>query len=226
MTDFDGATMVTEDVHLAFSRRRLIEGFTVSFKSGSAVGLVGVSGSGKTTLLRAMAGISLPTSGQIFICGQEITSLNVDKRAEFRLKNIGLVSQFGNLLPELSVLANVALPLQLGGTSRAQAEADARTALGLVDMVSHTEARIDDLSGGEIQRTAIARALVGRPKVILADEPTGALDESNSLLVADLLKEQAHHRGTTVLVATHDPLVAEKMDSVINLRDFQPAVAS
>lgn len=225
MTDSVDVILVTKDVQLANSRRRLIEDFTVSINSASAVGLVGVSGSGKTTLLRAIAGIGLPTAGQIVIDGMDITSLNVDKRAEFRLKNIGMVSQFGNLLPELSVLANVALPLQLGGVSRADAESDARSALQLVDMKSHSEDRIEDLSGGEIQRVAIARALVGRPKIILADEPTGSLDEANSRLVAELLRNRAHEYEVTVLVATHDPLVAEEMDSIINLRDFQPTVA-
>ena len=225
MTDSVDVILVTKDVQLANSRRRLIEDFTVSINSASAVGLVGVSGSGKTTLLRAIAGIGLPTAGQIVIDGMDITSLNVDKRAEFRLKNIGMVSQFGNLLPELSVLANVALPLQLGGVSRADAESDARSALQLVDMKSHSEDRIEDLSGGEIQRVAIARALVGRPKIILADEPTVSLDEANSRLVAELLRNRAHEYEVTVLVATHDPLVAEEMDSIINLRDFQPTVA-
>lgn len=202
--------------------RRLFENLNFSVHEGESLVVMGASGSGKTSLLHAIAGITLPTGGEINIDGIGIHTLSTGKRAKYRLAKIGLVSQFGDLLPELSVLSNVSLPLQLAGTSRKLAEKSASAALDMVGMGKYVEREIDDLSGGEVQRIAIARALVSNPHVILADEPTGALDEENSVLIANLLMDRARSSGAALVVATHDHLIADLMDRTINLRDYQP----
>ncbi len=215
--------MITvEDLCVDVPGRRLLENLDVRVREGESLAIMGASGSGKSTLLQTLAGIRLPTSGEIVIGGARVNQLSGSKRAKFRLENIGLVFQFGDLLPELRVLGNVSLPLQLRGTKRTLAEEAARDALQSVGLGDFSDRGIELLSGGEIQRVAIARALVANPKLMLADEPTGALDEETSELVADQLIAQAKSQGAALIVATHDPLVANRLDRIVNLRQYQP----
>lgn len=198
--------------------RRLLDEVGFDVGAGECLAVMGPSGSGKTSLLNCLSGIAMPTSGWVWAAGTELTALGLSRRTEFRLRHIGMVFQFGELLPELSALENVALPLRLMGTSRREAERRASgwlDRLGLDDGKAHPET----LSGGEIQRVAIARALAHEPRLVLADEPTGALDEENSLRVVELLVGAAKDLGAAVIVATHDPLVASSTDRVLRLLD-------
>lgn len=215
----DAVRFEANDLSLDVPGRRLLNdvGFVVG--SGECLVLVGPSGSGKTSLLNCLCGINSPTSGSVRVNGVDLTSLRFSKRSAFRLRHIGMVFQFGELLPELSVLENVALPVRLMGLHRFDAERQASKWLNLLGLEEQSDAHPDELSGGEIQRAGIARALVHRPGLILADEPTGALDEQDTKRIAELLAGVAKESGAAVIVATHDPIVASTADRVLRLRD-------
>jgi putative ABC transport system ATP-binding protein len=209
------------DLTLDVPGRRLFDGITFAAEPGECIAIMGPSGSGKTSLLNCLCGITTPTAGSVIIDGVDVPGLGITPRSAFRLKHIGLVFQFGELLPELTVVENVSLPLRLLGVGREEAERRAAgwlARLGIGDLaVQHP----DRLSGGEAQRAGIARALAHGPALVLADEPTGALDEANAAQVARLLLGIAKETGATVIVATHDPLVATQADRVLRLRDGQ-----
>lgn len=205
------------DVHHAWPGRQVLANVGLAIEAGDAVSIMGPSGSGKSTLLNLIAGIMVPESGSVEIDGTEITAMSVSERAAFRLHNIGMVFQFGELLPELSVIENVSLPLRLQGTGTTEAMGRAQAMLQRLDVSAHAEKFPNDLSGGEAQRVGIARALAHKPKVVLADEPTGALDEENGRLIANLLVGVAREWGTTVIVATHDPDIAAFADHHLQL---------
>lgn len=212
------------DVHgltLDVPGRRLFDGITFTAEPGEFIAIMGPSGSGKTSLLNCLCGIAAPTAGSVIIDGVEVTRLGSTARAAFRLKHVGLVFQFGELLPELTVVENVSLPLRLLGVGREEAERRATDWLIRLGIGPHGGQHPDRLSGGEIQRAGIARALAHAPTLVLADEPTGALDEANASRIAGLLLTTAKETGTTVIVATHDPLVAARADRVLRLRDGQ-----
>lgn len=213
------------DLSLDVPGRRLLNDVNFSAGAGECLAIMGPSGSGKTSLLNCLCGIATPASGSVRIDGVKLSSLGVSKRSEFRLRNVGMVFQFGELLPELTTLENVALPLRFMGISRREAERRAEEWLDRLGLGGRGEARSDALSGGEIQRVGIARALAHEPGLILADEPTGALDEADSVLIVGLLAGIAKELGTTVVVATHDPLVASRMDLVLRLQDSRLAPA-
>jgi len=213
------ARLEIEDLTLELPRRRLLANTGIIVEAGECVAILGASGSGKTSLLNCVAGISTPTRGSVRINGTALSSLSQGKRSEFRLKHVGIVFQFGELLPELSLMQNVELPLRLLGVPRAEAQDRARDQLQRLGLGSHAGSYPDSLSGGEIQRAGIARALVHRPLVVLADEPTGMLDEENTKLVAELLGKASREAGVTVLMATHDPVVASVADRVLRIRD-------
>lgn len=215
----DAVRLEVKDLSLVMPQRRLLDsvGFTVD--SGEYLALVGPSGSGKTSLLNCLCGINSPTSGSVLVNGIDLTGLRLSKRSAFRLRHIGMVFQFGELLPELSVLENVALPARLMGLHRSDAEQQASEWINLLGLDEQRDAHPDELSGGEIQRTGIARALIHKPKLILADEPTGALDEQNTKRIAELLVEVAKESGAAVIVATHDPIVASAAERILRLRD-------
>ena len=187
--------------------------------AGECLAVVGPSGSGKTSLLNCLCGITIPSSGSVRVDGSEVVNLKTSERTALRLRSIGMVFQSGELLPELTVLENVALPLRLLGNSRRNAERRAAGWLERLGLGEHEEAHPDVLSGGEVQRVGIARALAHDPSLVLADEPTGALDEANSHRIVGLLVGMAKEFGTTVVVTTHDPLVASKMDRLLRLQD-------
>jgi putative ABC transport system ATP-binding protein len=194
-----------------------LDGVSFTVDAGSSVAVVGPSGCGKSTLLGVLGGLALPTAGTIRIGGEEISALPERRRAEFRRAHVGFVYQADNLLPFLTVVENVALQLALD----AQA-ADPGRSLELLDRLGLAEEahRLPDhLSGGQRQRAAVARAVVHRPEVILADEPTGALDAANAAGVIDLLLEVQRDIGATLVMVTHDEGAAGRMDRRIGLRD-------
>ena len=188
-------------------------------RPGELVGLVGPSGSGKSSLLHAAGLLEHPTAGTIIIGGEDCSALSDRARTRIRLRDIGFVYQFHHLLPELSALDNVALPLMIAGKPRREAEARATsllTDLGLAERLTHQPAR---LSGGEQQRVAVARALANRPRLLLCDEPTGNLDPTTSRAVFQNLHDLARHEGVAALVATHNLELTSYMDRVLGLRD-------
>jgi putative ABC transport system ATP-binding protein/lipoprotein-releasing system ATP-binding protein len=174
---------------------------------GERVGLVGPSGSGKSTLLHLMAGLDEPTVGRV-------SWPAIGQRASLRPGPVAVIFQGPSLLPPLTVEENVALPLILGGAHDAEAHATAREALGLLDLAELRDKLPEEISGGQAQRVAVARALAGEPRLILADEPTGQLDRANGAAVVDVLLAAAAHAGAALVVSTHDPSVAERLPEV------------
>ncbi|HVV24863.1 MAG TPA: ABC transporter ATP-binding protein [Pseudonocardiaceae bacterium] len=186
---------------------------------GEVVAVMGPSGSGKSTLLHCLAGIVRPDSGRITYAGTDIGALSDTARSALRRSDFGFVFQFGQLVPELTCLENVALPLRLAGIRRGAAEQAARVWLGRLEVSDVADKRPGDVSGGQGQRVAVARALVAEPKVIFADEPTGALDSLNGERVMTLLVSAARETGTAVVLVTHEPRVAAYSDREVVVRD-------
>ncbi|NOZ59222.1 MAG: ABC transporter ATP-binding protein [Euryarchaeota archaeon] len=204
--------MGAEEVHA-------LRGVDLAVEKGEVVAVVGASGSGKSTLLHILGGLDAPTAGSVYLDGQEITSLSEDELAELRARKIGFVFQFHNLLPALTALENVELPMVFTGIKPRQRRRRALELLqqvGLEDRLSHTPLQ---LSGGQQQRVAIARALANRPAVVLADEPTGELDSANSLRVMQTFLELREEHGVTVVLATHDLEIAKLADRTVKLKD-------
>jgi putative ABC transport system ATP-binding protein len=189
----------------------------LAIESGRVVAITGPSGSGKSTLLGLLAGLDAPSTGRILIDGSDITEMSEDALARFRGTRIGFVFQFFHLLPSLTALENVRVPLEIAGASDAGARADALlNEVGLAPRRHHYPSQ---LSGGEQQRVAIARALANNPPIVLADEPTGNLDSGTGHQVIDLLIDVNRRRGTTVVLVTHDAELAQRADRTIALRD-------
>jgi putative ABC transport system ATP-binding protein len=191
----------------------------LAVEAGEFVAITGASGSGKSTLLHMLGGITRPSAGRVLLEGTDLATLDDDALAEIRRRRIGFVFQRYNLLPELSLSENVALPLVLDGTPDARCRSAARAALEAVGMGHRAEHRPDALSGGEQQRGAIARALVTDPAIVLADEPTGALDSVNSGLVLDLLQRLVRERQQTVIMVTHDAGIAAAAGRIVRMKD-------
>jgi putative ABC transport system ATP-binding protein len=185
---------------------------------GESVAIVGRSGSGKSTLLHLIAGLDVPNSGRIVVGSTPLEALGEDGRTRFRLLNIGLIFQFFHLLPGLTVLENVMFPAELAGLSRGQARHRAMDLLDRVNLIERLGAFSDSLSGGEQQRVAIARSLVLRPRIVLADEPTGNLDAESGDSVSALLLELVRDGQTNLLIATHSQELANQTDRIIELR--------
>lgn len=196
-----------------------VRGVDLSVDAGEFVAITGASGSGKSTLLHILGGITRPTTGCIFLEDTDLATLDDDALAAIRRRRIGFVFQRYNLLPELTLIENVALPLVLDGGPSAAATTSAREALAAVGMDHRADHRPDALSGGEQQRGAVARALVTNPAIVLADEPTGALDSENSAVVLDLLRRVVTERNQTLVLITHDPGVAAAADRIVRMRD-------
>jgi len=198
-----------------------LRGIDLTVGQGEMVAIMGPSGSGKSTLLCILGAVESPTSGKVLLEGKDLSGLGDDERTLMRRRRIGFVFQAFNLLPTLTALENVALPLELNGVSTKAARDKARAALRLVGM-SHREQHLPRmLSGGEQQRVAIARALVIEPALVLADEPTGNLDSASGDRVIAMLRELVDDRGQTVVIVTHDDHVAATADRIIHLRDGQ-----
>ena len=195
----------------------ILSGVDLQVGSGEAVGIVGPSGSGKTSLLMLLAGLERATAGTVTVAGQELTRLDEDALARFRRATVGIVFQSFHLIPAMTALENVAVPLELAGVADAEGRARAGlVAVGLGHRLTHLPGQ---LSGGEQQRVALARAFAARPRLLLADEPTGNLDGATGQAVMDLLFSMQAEHGTTLLLITHDPALAARCDRTVRVVD-------
>lgn len=190
-----------------------------SIAAGDRIAIIGPSGSGKSTLLHLLGGLDKPSSGQVQIDETNWQSLNEQQRCRIRNKKLGFVYQFHHLLPEFSALENTAMPLLLAGVSSDEAQNTARFMLEQVGLGARVEHKPNQLSGGERQRVAIARALVHKPQCVLADEPTGNLDQNTALKVFDLMLTLNEQLNTALVIVTHDPHIAQKMNKVLMLQE-------
>ena len=213
------ATNITRDLKLGNHTIHALQGVDMEIHQNEMVGIVGPSGSGKSTLLGIIGGLDTPTNGTIEIDGIDITRMNEDQLTEIRNEKIGFIFQFFNLIPTLTAIENVSLPIEFAQTRRHKPRKRARellTMLGLGDRLNH---RPSELSGGQQQRVAIARALANDPPILLADEPTGNLDTESGATVLSALDTIRSENGTTVVLVTHDSHLASRMDRVLTLID-------
>ena len=198
------------------ARVHILKDVGLHISTGEAVGLVGPSGSGKSTLLMVMAGLERPDSGTVLVAGEMLTKLDEDALARFRGRNVGIVFQSFHLIPTMTALENVAVPLELAGIADAAERARGElAAVGLAERLDHYPAQ---LSGGEQQRVALARALAPNPAILVADEPTGNLDEETGRQIVELLFRGHEERGTTLVLVTHDPSLAARCGRVVRMR--------
>lgn len=211
--------IAAEGLTKRFGETTALNGLSLGVRSGEVLALLGPSGSGKSTLLLCLAGILHPDSGTVRYRGQLLSELSDTSLTELRRAEFGFVFQFGHLVPDLTAVENVSLPLRLGGARRAEAEEQALSLLGLLEVGDRADRRVGEMSGGQAQRVAVARALIAMPSVIFADEPTGSLDSLNGELVMQLLLTGARERGTTVLLVTHEPRIAAYADREVVVRD-------
>ena len=198
-------------------RIEVLRGLSLEVRPGERCAIVGRSGSGKSTLLHVLAGLDDLDAGQVHLCGTDISAASVGERARLRNRHVGFVYQLHHLLPEFSALENVLMPLRLGGISRREGEIQAAAMLDAVGLKSRLSHRPSALSGGERQRVAVARALVGHPDVLLADEPTGNLDRENARQVFDLMRRLSEEFGVALVVVTHDEEGTTGMDRALRL---------
>lgn len=206
-----------------FGQTEALRGVSLDVETGEVLAIMGPSGSGKSTLLHSLAAIISVDSGEIDFEGQRINKFNDDKRSKLRRTSFGFVFQFGQLVPELTVHDNVALPLLLNGVDRKTAYKRAEKWIATVGLKGKEGSLPGELSGGQAQRVAIARAMVIEPKILFADEPTGSLDSLNSEKVMELFIKTAKDNGTTVIMVTHEPTIAAYADREIIVRDGQIA---
>jgi putative ABC transport system ATP-binding protein len=204
--------LVAQDICVSFGAAPVLSRVTLEVRESDVVSIMGPSGSGKSTLLACLAGLIRPQSGRVCFRGEDLAALSESRRSALRLRSFGFVFQFGDLVPELTLVENVELPLRFGGTKAHKARSQAQEALELLGVGKLAGRRTFDVSGGELQRAAVARALVHAPAVVFADEPTGALDETNGQIVLDSFLYAAKVRGASILLATHDPSVAAVAD--------------
>jgi putative ABC transport system ATP-binding protein len=214
-----GPLIEAEDVRKRFGGTVALDGLSLQIGGGEIVAVLGPSGSGKSTLLLCLAGILLSDDGDVRYRGRSLTSVSDAVRTRLRRDEFGFVFQFGQLVPELTALDNVSLPLRLAGLRRRDAIGRAREFLGSLGVDDIADKRAGEMSGGQAQRVAVARALVTRPRVIFADEPTGSLDSTNGELVMELLVSTARRQGSSVVLVTHEPQVAAYADREVVVRD-------
>ena len=211
--------LAAHDVTKHFGATPALQGASLQVYAGEVLALMGPSGSGKSTLLHSLAGIITPDSGTVTYRGEDLATMSDVRRSELRRTEFGFVFQFGQLVPELTCLENVALPLRLNGTRRREAQRQATALLERLEVVDVAGKRPGEASGGQGQRVAVARALVSRPKVIFADEPTGALDSLNGERVMQLFITAARETGAAVVLVTHEARVAAYSDREAVVRD-------
>ena len=210
----------TDDIKKSYGETHAMRGISLDIKRGEVLAIMGPSGSGKSTLLHTIAGITRPDSGKVYLNGSRIDNLNDRQRTMLRRSKFGFVFQFSQLVPELTAIDNVAVPLLLNGVDKRTAYKRAEQWLnkvGINDAKLHNLA--NQLSGGQIQRVAIARAMIINPEILFADEPTGSLDSLNSELVMKMFIRTAKDNGTTVVMVTHEPTIAAYADREIIVRD-------
>lgn len=214
-----GSLLTAQDLNKAYGSTPALDGASFSVHPGEVVAVMGPSGSGKSTLLHCLAGIVTPDSGTVTYAGRELSAMSDAGRSALRRSDFGFVFQFGQLVPELTCAENVALPLRLGGVRRRTAERTALEWMERLEVEDVAAQRPGEVSGGQGQRVAVARALVASPKVVFADEPTGALDSLNGERVMELLTESARTAGTAVVLVTHEARVAAYSDREVVVRD-------
>jgi putative ABC transport system ATP-binding protein len=215
------ARNLTKDLPLGKTVVHAVRGVHLEIFAGEIVGIVGPSGSGKSTLLGLIGGLDKPTSGVIEIDGVDISKLSEDRLTEIRNEKIGFVFQFFNLIPTLTALENVALPIQFARKPKFNSEKRAKELLSLLGMKDRLHHRPSELSGGQQQRVAIARALANNPPLLLADEPTGNLDSESGEMVLQALERIRQETGTTVVIVTHDVSIARRTGRILRLIDGQ-----
>ena len=209
---------ICKDYPMGKSMLQVLKHVNLQVEEGEYLAIMGPSGSGKTTLMNLIGCLDVPTSGSYLLGGRDITKCSDNQLADVRNKEIGFVFQSFNLLTKLTALDNVALPLLYGGVKKSERHARALEALKTVGLEDRVDFRPEQLSGGQCQRVAIARAIVGHPKLLLADEPTGALDSTSGAQVMDLF-EQLHQAGSTIIMITHDQSIAEHAAKIAYIRD-------
>lgn len=219
MTAPAGSLLAAEGLRKTYGPTVALDGAEFSIHAGEVVALMGSSGSGKSTLLHCLAGIVPPDAGSIVYAGREMSGMTDAERSALRRSEFGFVFQFGQLVPELTCVENVALPLRLNGTSRKEAEKTARDWMARLEVDDLAKKRPGEVSGGQGQRVAVARALVTGPRVVFADEPTGALDSLNGERVMELLTDAARSTNAAVVLVTHEARVAAYSDREIVVRD-------
>ncbi|MCX5399422.1 ABC transporter ATP-binding protein [Streptomyces sp. NBC_00102] len=214
-----GPLLAARDLRKTYGTTPALDGASFSVRPGEVVAVMGPSGSGKSTLLHCLAGIITPDSGSVEYAGRELSTMSDAERSALRRTEFGFVFQFGQLVPELTCVENVALPLRLSGVRRKDAERTALHWMERLEVENVAGNRPGEVSGGQGQRVAVARALASSPKVLFADEPTGALDSLNGERVMELLTEAARSAGTAVVLVTHEARVAAYSDRDVTVRD-------
>ena len=209
---------ICKDYPMGKTVTHVLKNVNLDVSEGDYLAIMGPSGSGKTTLMNLIGCLDVPTSGSYLLGEREITKCSGKELAEVRNKEIGFVFQSFHLLPKLTALDNVALPLLYGGVKKAERQERARAALETVGLADRLDHRPDQLSGGQCQRVAIARAIVGKPRLLLADEPTGALDSASGAQVMELF-QQLHDSGSTIIMITHDQGIAHHADTIMTIKD-------
>ncbi len=213
------SVLAANDVHLSYGDTVALRGASLELTSGERVALMGPSGSGKSSLLHCLAGIIRPDLGVVTMEGTRLDTLPERARSRRRLERLGVVFQFGDLVPELTLIENVMLPLQLLGRKKREARLTAMDLLAALDIDDVADKRTGAVSGGQAQRAAVARALVHRPAIVLADEPTGSLDTVTAEVVLEAMVSLSTQIGAALLVVTHDNLVAAHLDRHVEMRD-------
>lgn len=196
----------------------VLKNISLNVEEGDYIAIMGPSGSGKTTLMNLIGCLDVPTSGQYILSGQDLSQCSDDQLADVRNKEIGFVFQSFHLLPKLSALDNVALPLLYGGVGKEERREKAKEALRIVGLEERMDFKPNQLSGGQCQRAAIARAIVGKPKLLLADEPTGALDTVSGDQVMEIF-DNLHKNGSTIIMITHEPAIAKRANRIYHILD-------
>lgn len=207
------------DIRKSYGQLEVLRGIDLDVKRGEVMSIVGPSGAGKTTLLQIVGTLDRPDSGEVMFDGENILRLNDNKQAAFRNANIGFVFQFHQLLPEFTVLENVAMPALIGGRPRTEAYSRAKELIDYLGLGSRMDHKPMQLSGGERQRAAVARALINRPSVILADEPSGSLDSRNREELHKLFFDLRRDMGQTFVIVTHDEALAGQCDRIVHMND-------
>lgn len=220
------ALIEATNLHKSFGPTQALRGIDLTVNRGEVLAVMGPSGSGKSTLLHCIAGVLPPDEGTVVINGTNVTDMTADERANFRLSQVGFVFQFGQLLPDLSAVDNVALPLLMGGMSRRTATTHATEWLERLELADQAHKVPGAMSGGQAQRVAIARALATHPSVVFADEPTGSLDSVAGEKVLTAMLQAVREAGTTVVLITHDPRTAAYADREVIVRDGRLSGAS